>query len=274
MCRFIKTITFTVAIIVFMTPAWNTWSFVRTTTDAGVSIAWESSCFYYSLNEQGSGDIPFDELREVTRTSFDTWEKVSCSYFFFNETNPAQNDQAEFSVHHGNVNLLVWREGLGSWPHHSSVLALTSINYDRNTGEILDVDIEFNGAIYTFATLDDYPLGTDLIDLENTMTHEIGHTIGLDHTQDPSTTMYGLGESGTTNKRTLTDDDINGLCAIYPLASDPNTCEKPYCGLDLSQNPTGCDTTDAGEYIGCGCTTVGEMESPNGWLINLIVSIL
>ncbi len=273
MSRLAKSLVLSFALIALMTPAWNTWSFVRSTTDAGVPFAWDTSCFYYSINHLGSNDIPFDVLREVTRESFDTWEKVPCSYFFFTETDPAQNDEADFSIHHGNVNLLVWRENRASWTYDANVVALTSIHYDRATGEILDVDIEFNGAMCTFANLDDYPEGTDLIDIKSTLTHEIGHTVGLDHTSDEDTTMYGWGEPGSTNKRTLTDDDINGLCSIYPLASDPETCEQPYCGLDLGQDPQGCDTTEAGEYVGCGCTTVGEVESPSGWLHSLIVNI-
>jgi hypothetical protein len=37
--------------------------------------------------------------------------------------------------------------------------------------------------------------------------------------------MYNFAEPGETIKRTLEPDDINGLCAIYPTAEDPQVCE-------------------------------------------------
>ena len=70
--------------------------------------------------------------------------------------------------------------------------------------------------------------------------------------------MAPYAEPGSTFKRTLSADDIEGLCAIYPLAEDPDECAEPLCGLDLTGESTAClavvqDDGDAD----CGCRTVG-----------------
>jgi uncharacterized protein (TIGR03382 family) len=38
-------------------------------------------------------------------------------------------------------------------------------------------------------------------------------------------TMYPYQSCGETKKTSLSDDDLTGVCAIYPKAKDPGTCE-------------------------------------------------
>ncbi|XP_039042952.1 metalloendoproteinase 4-MMP-like [Hibiscus syriacus] len=52
------------------------------------------------------------------------------------------------------------------------------------------------------------------IDLQSTALHEIGHTIGLKHSNDPASVMYPTLSFGTI-KRELTQLDINNLRALY-----------------------------------------------------------
>lgn len=53
-------------------------------------------------------------------------------------------------------------------------------------------------------------------DLQSCMTHELGHLLGLnDETSKTDSTMYSVTKVGETNKRTLAQDDKNGICVIY-----------------------------------------------------------
>ncbi|KAE8665253.1 hypothetical protein F3Y22_tig00112636pilonHSYRG00008 [Hibiscus syriacus] len=52
------------------------------------------------------------------------------------------------------------------------------------------------------------------VDLESVAVHEIGHVLGLGHSQDRSAIMFPSFQVGTT-KRNLGQDDINGLRALY-----------------------------------------------------------
>ena len=136
------------------------------------------------------------------------------------------------------------------------VVALTSVLYNPDTGRIMDADIELNGwdgadaggpiaipprhgwyftcydATQPAAQCASY--GADackFIDLRNTATHEVGHVIGLAHNpRDPSKpqdswpTMDPTTTPGETWKRLLSQDDVDGVCAIYPPASGGCGC--------------------------------------------------
>ena len=210
-------------------------------SSSGDTVRWEESCFYYTLHEDGSDNLPMEALRDAVRKSFDAWEDVPCSYFYFVETEEdATCSPIGFDLKKSNMNLLVWREE--AWhdnkDHGKSVMALTTLSYDDNTGRILDADIEFNGEYFDFSVSGE----RGKADIQNTATHEIGHTIGLEHTSDRNTTMAPTAETGDTNKRTLEEDDINGICALYPLEEDPNICKEPYCGLDQHCEGSTCET--------------------------------
>jgi hypothetical protein len=126
-----------------------------------------------------------------------------------------------------------------------STVALTTVTYDPQTGRIVDADIEVNGWDGTggpsqgtpgdhltppthgwYFTCNAEPTGTtcssygdagcDFIDLQNTVTHEVGHFIGLAHSSDSSTTMWDRTEPAQMSKRILSADDVNGVCTIYP----------------------------------------------------------
>ncbi|XP_008458915.2 metalloendoproteinase 3-MMP-like [Cucumis melo] len=52
------------------------------------------------------------------------------------------------------------------------------------------------------------------IDLESVALHELGHTLGLGHSSDPSAVMFAYMEPDTY-KTTLTSDDIEGIRSLY-----------------------------------------------------------
>lgn len=238
----------------------------QTQSQQGLPLAWPGSCYHYSLNEAGSDDFAFDELEQLVADAFDTWSAVECSYFRFEATPPASVDEQVFNDDKGNVNLLVWRETDDEWPYSPAVIALTSVHYDPATGEIRDVDIEFNGWDFAFAAADAYPDGTALVDLPSTVTHEIGHTLGLDHSDDLTATMAPYADPGSVFKRTLAADDIDGLCAIYPLGDDPDECAEPLCGLDLTGDSTVCELVGpAAQEQDCGCDAVGAGPATGSW---------
>jgi hypothetical protein len=121
--------------------------------------------------------------------------------------------------------------------------------HDPASGEIYDADIELNEDNKTFVVCPDAGCGgsVDLntADLENTLTHEMGHYFGVAHTPDDSNaTMWSEASPGETIKRTIEADDNAGLCAIYPPGSLPEACRyTPRGGLGLDARPP----------ASCGC---------------------
>lgn len=108
------------------------------------------------------------------------------------------------------VNQLEW-VNLGA----GGTIAVTTTWYFINTGEAIESDGEYN-TFYAWATNGD----ADAMDAQNILTHEIGHTFGLDHPKGKPAaigclTMYAYGSEGETQKRTLGDGDVLGIRDRY-----------------------------------------------------------
>lgn len=103
-----------------------------------------------------------------------------------------------------------------AWPADvgAQTLALTTTVYRRSTGEILDADIDVNAVNHAWSAGPD-PTGFD--DIENTLTHELGHAIGFAHTEVLDATMFADADLGETLKRDLAPDDLDAICSVYPL---------------------------------------------------------
>ncbi|MBE2249183.1 MAG: matrixin family metalloprotease [Myxococcus sp.] len=105
---------------------------------------------------------------------------------------------------------------LADWPYTDGALASTVVTVNARTDEILDTDIVFNAEQHTFRVLPAAVPGPDLDDVQNTVTHELGHALGLMHNaHDARVVMYPRASAGETGKRVLQEDDRDGLSVLY-----------------------------------------------------------
>ncbi len=239
----------------------------------GDVVRWNESCFYYSLHQSGMPGQQFSAVQEAVRESFAAWEEAGgCSYFYFEETAPASCDHVGFCQYGGNMNLLVWQDS--DWEvdkfHVENAMALTTLSYDDANGQILDADIEFNSEFFDFG-LNGEP---HLADVRNTATHEIGHMLGLDHSMAAGSTMNPSAQPGDVDKRDLTEDDIAGICELYPLNGDPNVCEPPYNGLSLDCSSVRCNEPMDSSTGGICSAAPGIGSSNKGRFVTLLTLIL
>ncbi len=124
---------------------------------------------------------------------------------------------------------------LTDWPYESSNLAATLVTLNARTNLILDADIAINGESAGFAIVE----GSEQTkyDLQNTLTHEVGHALGLMHNPtDETSVMYPSAAPGEICKRTLSADDIAGLAQLYPSVVEPEETEGPG-GVGCSSMP-------------------------------------
>jgi hypothetical protein len=107
--------------------------------------------------------------------------------------------------------------------------ARTRVFYDADTGEINEADIAINpfpysidGAPLEFST--DGSAGT--YDLQSTLTHEIGHLLGLNHsnvigaTMNATQALNGIFGLPAISERTLSESDRAAVKSVYGSRSD------------------------------------------------------
>jgi hypothetical protein len=162
--------------------------------------------------------------------------------------------------------------GLG---YAANAFAVTLAWHLQTTGEILDVDMYINesrglwaicepsGCTYQGTpcdpvmgcTIQDPSPSGSPVDLQNVVTHELGHYLGLAHTtrEHADAVMYASAPFGQLSKRTLTADDVAGLCAAYPPGSLATGCNHDSVGglsLDCQGHDCGCGVPGAGDRSG------------------------
>jgi hypothetical protein len=86
-------------------------------------------------------------------------------------------------------------------------MALTAYTYDNQTGRMIDADIQIDPSLFD-----------GKVNAQLALQHEVGHTLGLDHSAVISAVMYPY--VGATSPSELDIDDRIAISTIYPK-SDP-----------------------------------------------------
>ena len=184
-------------------------------------LFWRNACVSYSINESGSRNIPYEDAKRIIDASFGAWSSSTCNGaqagISAANIGSASCSELKFNVGSANQNLIVFRDE--NWPYRdaNNTLGLTTVTFNAVNGEIYDADMELNASDRNLSTSE--VISAKGFDLQSVVTHEAGHFFGLAHSADSSATMYASYKPGSTELRTLSPDDINGLCAIYPDTS-------------------------------------------------------
>lgn len=227
----------------------------------GLPLAWFDRCSSVALLPRTKNSIPAETIRTTIQSSFDTWSRVTC------EGEPVgvvgelvDADAVETEPRHASVgsnqNVIMFVDSQAVWRarmNPSAAIGLTSVFHSKKTGRILGADMEINDWNVTLGVC----RGTcppSVTDLENVLTHEVGHYYGLGHVADDEATMYFQAPAGDVQKRDLAPDDEAGLCDTYPTGTFPAEC-------------TGSVFKDMYTDDGCGCSVPGHGRSVSrGWI--------
>ncbi len=227
------------------------------TTDDGLPIHWEQDEVSYYMHARGGDDISLDEAENAVRASFDQWNDHEGVELRFNYAGITQEAEYGFHRDRENINSIVWEEE--AWPFDSSALAVTLTTFSTRTGNLLDADIIVNGQSFTWRTD-----GSEKYhDLANSMTHEVGHFLGLDHSDARDATMYPSAPTGETDKRDLAQDDLQGLYFLYGNGDAPPEFEifNPDTALPAVQSEdSGVRINDAQVHL--SCSTAASPSAP------------
>lgn len=235
--------------------------------DCGFVVWWPKPRITYSVQLDASTQVPLETIRATAKTAFQVWSSVDCGEgqhprFEVVETEPVTCREHEYNKDHGNANIILFHDGVWPYGDHDGRLALTTVSYNVETGEIYDADMELNSATVAFS-VSDLEVEFDLLSI---LTHEAGHFLGLAHTAEPSATMFPDYHQKSIDQRDLAADDVAGICAIYPPAPIPDGCDAtPRHGFSAL-----CASAQAeGDS---GCSVAGPVARGGAWA-SLVVAV-
>lgn len=156
--------------------------------------------------------------QQLIANSFVTWQSELMGDVAFSNAGITSVAKAQ----RDNQNIVTWGRTSGS------ALAVTYTWYSTLTEEAVEIDTIFNKS-FTWYWSDPSEWETKggvgyqcayigVYDAQDILTHEIGHTVGLDDeyaTGYVNNTMYGYGSTGETKKNSLTAGDKAGVAALY-----------------------------------------------------------
>jgi len=153
------------------------------------------------------GALP-DDLAEADaiaamQAGFDAWEDAGCGVSFDYQ---GRAEGAAPGIYDG-INVISF---LDDWPDDPALLSSPVIVVDGE--DIVEADVGINGQYFAWAL--DGADGVTAFDLQSTVTHEVGHVLGLWHSTDPDASLNPV-LNGNPEGRTLGDDDLEGLCDLY-----------------------------------------------------------
>jgi len=275
------------AAIFALTGATTAWGYVRKKTDAGIDEYWQLSCVPLTVYLNSFTDMTRDEVAKSVGAAAHAWSPsaVTCADgshpFLEIVTSMAPADEVPPAPAYDGRNTMLFYTPSRPYPPFEisgigiSTVALTS-TWARADGHIVDADVRINAVDNFFANIDPGFVaanGQSPLDLQNALTHEFGHLIGLGHScwnlfsdaEQPiddmgvpvptcdsapddviQTVMFATIQGNLeTSKRVLSPDDIRAACSIYPSEQDPHVCaydmpnEGWGCGCSAAPAPAG-----------------------------------
>ncbi len=258
-------------------------------------LSWSTRALSYSADAAGSVKTPGDTEFAAIEASFRTWQALSdsCSDFHLTAGPRLANAVVGHAPGSGPDNVVVFREVScpdvvppgdaciaaetcanvhRCWDHGDDTLGLTTTTFSAATGVIVDADIELNaaphadGTEFLFTTVpspqclpgEEAPTCV-AIDVQNTVTHEVGHLFGLDHVTADGSTMETTAPVGETRKRVIDSGTAQGFCDTYPRGSTSVPCGE----LGTLRRRVVAKST--GTALGCVAGT-GEVSVAAVWL--------
>ena len=219
-----------------------------------IGAAWPAEAFPipYTVHVELEG-VDEDETLAAIEEAFATWEAVDCVELSFSYEGRSEATWGEVD---GENTIFVIASG---WPEDAALLSAPQVVTAGS--EIVEADLALNAESYAWSA--DGADGIAVFDIQGAMTHEIGHLLGLWHSDVTGATLNPVMD-GHPDACTLEDDDIAGICEVYADLTPPGEGEVgDACGDHTDCLSELCLADGADSY--CSTTCESTTDCPDGW---------
>ena len=245
----------------------------------GTLLHWCVDEITFHLASVEPEEVSLDDAEKLLKQAIDQWANIDkCTMPKL--TYGGRLDMTEYTLafdpcnENDSKNVLFFVKDEKTWTDTlglgADILGFTFRIFDRDagTGNIFDADIVVADWSTEFAASDVVP--DDKMDLATVLVHEMGHVLGMGHSEHNEATMFAAQPPGETKKRDLHDDDVDGICYTIKNVTCTGLTEAP-CIVPTGDVPTGdvppgetTTTTDEGKATGGNGTTDDEKDSGGG----------
>jgi hypothetical protein len=199
----------------------NIHAFVQETINGTGNAHWTTVPISYAFNARGARDLSLDQEFTAARAAFATWDSVANSNIAFSElASPVTNEVSPVD----GVNVVIWIDDASDPAFVAKgLVASTTTTFVVATGQITDADIALNAVYESWTTTGDgnFTTASGPYDVQDVLTHELGHFVGLDHVTSRTSAMFPSTYAGSISQRTLSQDEISAMQFIYPAGGAP-----------------------------------------------------
>ncbi len=196
------------------------------TDEFGKALQWQRTTIRYQVNPTGDHGLSKAAVDTLISAASRAW------------TSPVQ-DKLQFSHdgattirranHDDGVNVIYFED---EWTQDPGLLAVTYL-WSNTNGEVLGFDMALNAEHHQWST----DGREDANDLLNTLSHEFGHVLGIDHSPVVElATMYPTSPLGEVLKRDLFDDDIDAVIHLYAHSENAEAVAAGCSGTGFNPN--------------------------------------
>jgi len=206
----------------------------------GTPLAWKVPTIEYSLQASASRQVTLADATRIIDAAFAKWTSAACSQTDVHkhpgigaqDIGPVDSGFTDCGIVkcgdtvHDTEHVIVFDDAM--WPHNdpNNTLALTTVTFGVDSGQIYDADMEINSFQHQLSLSSPAPPGS--FSLDAIVTHEAGHFLGFAHSTDRNAVMYVRYNEGSTQ---LTADDVGCVCEVYPPASPASATAGCACGI-------------------------------------------
>lgn len=219
-------------------------AYTPTLTASGIPVRWPQKPIHFELagNPRNQTSLSDQDVQTAILHGLQRWSQASGGALGFDYWQGTDIASYPPNSAYDGLSMIYFSSFSKTDPHLSSnVLGLTQVWYDANTGRILETDIALNDRDFLFTThvrdtsgygsgSPSFANGKSTVFIENVITHELGHALGLSHSGGLQSSMLFMESPEQAH---LSCDDSIAIHALYP--SSDSTSRGALHGKILDQ---------------------------------------